>query len=52
MLAGLYGDSAFKIITPQSRNHTEIMLNEFGCDISVKADSIELVPETLLHQIR
>ena len=47
MLAGLYGESAFKIITPQSRNHTEIMLSEFGCNISVKADSIELVPGNL-----
>ena len=48
MLAGLYGDSAFKIISPQSRNHTEIMLSEFGCNISVKADSIELVPGKLV----
>ena len=48
MLAGLYGDGAFKIITPQSRDHTEIMLNEFGCNISVKADSIELVPGKLI----
>ena len=48
MLAGLYGDSAFKIITPQSRDHTEIMLKEFGCNISVKADSIEVEPGKLI----
>jgi 3-phosphoshikimate 1-carboxyvinyltransferase len=47
MLAGLYGDSVFKIITPQSRDHTEIMLNEFGCNISVESDSIVLVPGKL-----
>ena len=48
ILAGLYGDSVFKIKTPQSRDHTEIMLNEFGCNISVEADSIEVEPGKLI----
>ena len=48
MLAGLYGDSAFKIITPKSRDHTEIMLKEFGCNISIDSDSIKIVPGKLI----
>ena len=48
MLAGLYGDSVFKIITPQSRDHTEIMLNEFGCNISIDTDYIKMEPGKLI----
>ena len=48
MLAGLYGDSVFKIITPQSRDHTEIMLNEFGCNISIDRDYIKMEPGKLI----
>ena len=48
MLAGLYGDSAFKIITPQSRDHTEIMLKEFGCNISIDTDYIKMEPGKLV----
>ncbi len=48
MLAGLYGDSVFKIITPQSRDHTEIMLKEFGCNISIDKDYIKMEPGKLV----
>ena len=48
MLAGLYGDRAFKIITPRSRDHTEIMLSDFGCNISVYSDSIIMEPGRLI----
>ncbi len=44
MLAGLYGENAFRITTPQSRDHTEIMLSEFGCNISIESDSIKMDP--------
>ena len=44
MLAGLYGENAFTITTPQSRDHTEIMLSQFGCNISIEPDSIKMEP--------
>ena len=48
MLAGLYGDRAFNIVTPRSRDHTEIMLSDFGCNISVDSDSIIMEPGKLI----
>jgi len=48
MLAGLYGDKAFNIDTPRSRDHTEIMLSDFGCNISVDSDSITMEPGKLI----
>ena len=47
MLAGLYGDDAFTIRAPISRDHTEIMLSEFGCDISMHSNSIKVIPSKL-----
>ena len=47
MLAGLYGNNSFKIKTPKSRDHTEIMLSEFGCNISINSDSIKMKPGNL-----
>lgn len=44
MLAGLYGENDFTITTPQSRDHTEIMLREFGCNVSIKSGSIKMEP--------
>jgi 5-enolpyruvylshikimate-3-phosphate synthase len=41
MLAGLYGQESFKITTPHSRDHTEIMLNQFGCKISTESNAIK-----------
>ena len=48
MLAGLYGDRAFSIDTPRSRDHTEIMLSDFGCNISADSDSIKMEPGKLI----
>ncbi len=48
MLAGLYGNKSFRITTPKSRDHTEIMLSEFGCNISIDSDSIEMEPGKLI----
>ena len=47
MLAGLYGRDSFTITTPKSRDHTEIMLNEFGCNITQESDSINVTPSKL-----
>ena len=47
MLAGLYGKDPFTITTPKSRDHTEIMLNEFGCNITLESDSINVIPGKL-----
>ena len=47
MLAGLYGSDPFKITTPKSRDHTEIMLNQFGCNITLESDSIYMIPGKL-----
>ncbi len=48
MLAGLYGDNSFRITTPRSRDHTEIMLSEFGCNITIDSDSIKMEPGKLV----
>ena len=47
MLAGLYGQESFKITTPHSRDHTEIMLNQFGCKISTESNAIKFTPSKL-----
>ena len=47
MLAGLYGRDPFTITTPKSRDHTEIMLNEFGCNITLESESINVMPSKL-----
>tara|TARA_Y100000996_G_scaffold316240_1_gene252437 strand:- start:488 stop:1264 length:777 start_codon:yes stop_codon:yes gene_type:complete len=47
MLAGLYGLDPFTITSPQSRDHTEIMLKEFGCNITLESNSINIVPGKL-----
>ncbi len=47
ILAGLYGRDAFTITTPQSRDHTEIMLKEFGCTISLEPNAIKVTPNKL-----
>ena len=47
LLAGLYGDDELSITTPPSRDHTEIMLREFKCNISNDAHTIKMIPSRL-----
>ena len=47
LLAGLYGDDELNITTPPSRDHTEIMLREFKCNISNDAHIIKMIPSRL-----
>ena len=47
LLAGLYGDDEFIITTPPSRDHTEIMLREFKCNISNDTHAIKMKPSRL-----
>ena len=47
LLAGLYGDDELNITTPPSRDHTEIMLREFKCNISNDVDTIKMIPSKL-----
>ena len=47
LLAGLYGDDELSITTPPSRDHTEIMLREFKCNISNDAHIIKMIPSRL-----
>ena len=47
LLAGLYGDDELSITTPPSRDHTEIMLREFKCNISNDSHIIKMIPSRL-----
>ena len=40
-------ENPFTITTPKSRDHTEIMLNEFGCNITLESESINVLPGKL-----
>lgn len=45
ILAGLYGSGKTTIIEPKpSRNHTELMINSFGGNISVEGNKITVTP--------
>ena len=45
ILAGLYADGETKVIEPyKSRNHTELMLKDFGADISSDENSATIKP--------
>ncbi|MGN0346524.1 MAG: 3-phosphoshikimate 1-carboxyvinyltransferase [Lachnospiraceae bacterium] len=45
LLAGLYADGITKVTEPAlSRNHTELMLKKFGCNISSEGTTCTLVP--------
>lgn len=45
IFAGLYGDGKTTIIEPKpSRNHTELMINSFGGNISVEGNKITVTP--------
>ena len=49
LLAGLYADNQTTVIEPYaSRNHTEIMLKQFGAEISSKDTSVTLEPNAKL----
>ena len=47
LLAGLYGDAELCVTTPPSRDHTEIMLREFNCNISNDVHAIKMIPSRL-----
>ncbi len=47
LLAGLYGEDELSIKTPPSRDHTEIMLREFNCNIFNDSNSIKMKPSRL-----
>lgn len=45
LLAGLYADGPTKVTEPAlSRNHTELMLRKFGCNISSEGTTCTLLP--------
>lgn len=49
LLAGLYADGITKVTEPYvSRNHSEIMLRQFGADIAVKDTTVSIVPGSAL----
>lgn len=49
LLAGLYADGTSKVTEPAiSRNHTELMLSEFGAHISTSGSTVSLEPRPLL----
>jgi 3-phosphoshikimate 1-carboxyvinyltransferase len=50
LLAGVNADGDVTVEEPiPSRNHTEIMLREFGCDVSVDSLTVKLGPSRLLQ---
>lgn len=49
LLAGLYADGITKVTEPYvSRNHSEIMLRQFGADIAVKDTTVSITPSSAL----
>ncbi len=50
LLAGMYSDGVTSVIEPVlSRNHTEIMLNYFGAQVTSEGTTASIVPEPSLH---
>lgn len=49
LLAGLYADGETKVTEPYiSRNHTELMLSEFGANVSVSENTASILPRPKL----
>ena len=50
LLAGMYSDGVTSVTEPiLSRNHTEIMLNYFGAQVTSEGTTASIVPEPSLH---
>ncbi|MEO7410722.1 MAG: 3-phosphoshikimate 1-carboxyvinyltransferase [Sphingomicrobium sp.] len=50
LLAGLSGTAPVRIVEPMpSRDHSEIMLGQFGCPVTIEASGIELAAERRLR---
>lgn len=50
LLAGLYADGVTKVTEPYlSRNHSEIMLNFFGANVTTENTTISIEPEPVLE---
>ena len=50
LLAGMYSDGVTSVTEPVlSRNHTEIMLNYFGAQVTSEGITASIVPEPSLH---
>ena len=50
LLAGMYSDGVTSVTEPVlSRNHTEIMLNYFGAQVTSEGTTASIVPEPSLH---
>ena len=50
LLAGMYSDGITRVTEPVlSRNHTEIMLNYFGAQVTSEGTTASIVPEPSLH---
>lgn len=50
LLAGMYADGITSVTEPVlSRNHTEIMLNYFGAEITSCGTTASIVPDPVLH---
>ena len=50
LLAGLYADGITEVTEPVlSRNHSELMLQTFGADVTVKDTTVRICPEPVLH---
>lgn len=50
LLAGMYSDGVTSVTEPVlSRNHTEIMLNYFGAQVTSEETTASIVPEPSLH---
>lgn len=50
LLAGMYSDGVTSVTEPVlSRNHTEIMLNYFGSQVTSEGTTASIVPEPSLH---
>ena len=50
LLAGMYSDGVTSVTEPVlSRNHTEIMLNYFGAQLTSEGTTASIVPEPSLH---
>lgn len=50
LLAGMYSDGVTSVTGPVlSRNHTEIMLNYFGAQVTSEGTTASIVPEPSLH---
>lgn len=52
LLAGLYADNETTVIEPyRSRNHTELMLEQFGASLQVSGTAVTIQPEPKLKAI-